>query len=558
MGNYENSRNERFKLFGKLTAQIPMIIYVLDQNWVFLLSDGQGLHKLGLKPGEVVGRSAREMYQDYPDVIVSIEKAYQGMNVNYAHKIGELYLENYIAPFYNEAGEIEGIVGAAIDITDRTLSELELNKARDLQKALMESTPGMIYIYNDQGELIFWNKSHETLTGYTKEELYHRSLFDWYKDDPVSQQAVLKGLEKTAKEGFGEAEANLQCKDGSTIPLYLTACPLKVDGKDYFVGIGVDISTRIQAEAQLLELNHTLEQKVEERTQQLSNANDDLTAANEELTAMNQEIQAINEELLSSNEELVRMQRFLVESEKMAALGGLVAGVAHEVNTPIGIGLTASTHLSDIANELLTLHNTRPLTDEDIVPFLEDLDKASQMISKNLHRAANLIQSFKQLSVDQSTEPRREFDLGAYINEVLISLSPSLKKTQIKISTHCPETIMIQGYPGSIAQVITNLVMNSLKHAYRPGDAGQILIDISRSDSMVQIKFSDDGIGMDEQTVSRIFEPFFTTNRTGGGTGLGLSIIYSIITQQYEGSISCSSEPGKGTTFTINIKGDVT
>jgi len=412
-------------------------------------------------------------------------------------------------------------------------------------------------MYDDQGELILWNKWHEAMTGYTKEELHHRGLMDWYKDDPVSQEVIAKGLENAVKNGFGEAEADLQCKDGSIIPLYLTACPLKLDGKDYFVGMGVDISTRKKAEAKLLELNRTLEQKVNERTQELKAANEDLTAANEELSAMNEEMLAMNEELAAANDQLISTQNYLVESEKMAALGGLVAGVAHEVNTPLGVGLTAASHLSDIAQELISLNQTRALNAEDILPFLEDIDKASQIIYKNLNRAAHLVQSFKQLSVDQSTEPKRAFDIGAYIDEVLVSLSPSLKKTQIKITTDCSEKILVNGYPGSIAQIITNLVMNSLKHAYHPGDIGQIHIKTSRDHSMIQIEYSDDGAGMDEATLNRIYEPFFTTDRSAGGTGLGLSIVYSIVTQQYEGSIRCNSTPGKGTAFIINIKGDI-
>lgn len=547
---------ERYELISRLLTELPMVFYVLDKDWTFLLSDGKGLQRLGLKPGQVLGLSAKEMYRDHPDIIEAIETAYKGKQVKYDHKLGDTYLENYVAPYYNANGEIAGIVGATIDITERRISELELEKSRAMQAAVSESVPGMIYMYNDQGELVLWNRWHEIMTGYSKEELYHRSLMDWYKDDPVSQAAVLRGLENTARNGFGEAEANLQRKDGSTIPLYLTACPLKIDDKDYFVGMGVDISSRLKAEAELLELNHTLEKKVTERTQELNDANEELLAANEELTSMNEEMVAINEELTASNEQLITMQNFLVESEKMAALGGLVAGVAHEVNTPIGIGMTAASHLTDISEELLTLHKSKSLTAEDIVPFLEDIEKASNIIYKNLSRAAHLIQSFKQLSVDQSTEPKREFDIGAYIEEVLLSLSPSLKKTQIKITTVYPEPILINGYPGSIAQIITNLVMNSLKHAFRPGEPGHIKIETSKKGSLIQIVYSDDGVGMDEQTLNRIYEPFFTTNRAAGGTGLGLSIVYTLVTQQYDGSIRCQSKPGEGTVFTIKIKGD--
>ncbi len=560
----KDSIREMDEYFGNLVSQLPTIFYVLDRDWRFLISEGQGLERIGLHPGQVVGLSAKEMYSDYPDILEAIGKAFCGEHVMYHHTIGSTHLENYVAPYCNIDGEIVGVVGSTVDITARVNYENDIKKSRALQEAMMESVPGMIYMYNDQGELILWNRWHEVMTGYSGEELSHRKLMDWYKDDPISQEKVTVGLEKAMREGYGYAEANLQCKDGSTIPLYLTARPLKLEGKDYFVGMGVNISSRLEVEKQLIELNHTLELKVEDRTQELKAVNEDLTAVNEELTAMNEElsamneeVSAMNEELSTTNEQLVKMQNFLVESEKMAALGGLVAGVAHEVNTPIGVGLTASSHLSDIAKELITLNQSKPLTAEDIIPFLEDIDKASQIIYKNLNRAAHLIQSFKQLSVDQSMEPKREFELGAYIDEVLVSLSPSLKKTQIKITTDCPEPITINGYPGSIAQIITNLVMNSLKHAYRPGDIGHIQIVTTHNHPMIQIEYSDDGCGMDDYTLGRIYEPFFTTNRAAGGSGLGLSIVYSIITQQYEGTIRCISQPNKGTTFIINIKGDV-
>ncbi len=520
-----------------------MIFYVLDVNGKFLLSDGKGLQEIGLRPGQVVGMSAYELYQSHPDIIEAIERAYRGENCKYDHELNGYFLENYVAPYYNEAGNIAGIVGATIDCTERHLNEVELAKANALSAALIESAPGIMYLYNENGELVFWNKSHETITGYSAEELQNFPLMNWYLDDPVSQEAVTKGLENTLKTGFGQAEATLRCKDGTKKPMYFTASPVIIDGKNYFVGVGVDITTRINAENKLQELNHTLEDKIQLRTQELQDSNEELAIA--------------NEELLATNQQLTTMQSYLVESEKMAALGGLVAGVAHEVNTPIGIGLTASSHLTDIASELLTLREQRPLTDEDIAKFLEDIEKASQIIYKNLNRAANLVQSFKKLSVDQCTEPRREFDIGAYIDEILLSLSPSLKKSQIKIEMIYPEKIFVNGYPGSIAQIITNLVMNSIKHAYRPGDYGIIQIEITRKDAMIQIRFQDDGIGMDEHTLSKIYDPFFTTNRSGGGTGLGLSIVYSIVTQQYEGSIKCTSQPGKGTAFIIEIKGEV-
>lgn len=553
----DNLNLESYELFSNLILHMPLIFYILDKDWNFLLSNGQGLEKMGLKPGEVVGANVKVMYKDNPDIIAQIERAYNGEVIKYDQVFGDMYLEDYIAPFYNKNGEVEGVFGISIDVTERIINEIELEKTRTLYEAFMESVPGMMYMYNELGELVFFNKAHENMTGYTKEELYKKKLMDWYKNDEVSIRAVEKGIENAVKSGYGEAETNLQRKDGSIIPIYATASPLKMDGKDYFVGVGVDISNRIETEKKLNDLNRTLEEKVEIRTRQLKELNEELASKNDVLTSMNEEISAMNEELSDSNEKLIKMQGFIIESEKMAALGGLVAGVAHEVNTPIGVGLTAASHLSDISNELLNCHKQRKLNDEDIVYYLEDIDKASQIIFKNLNSAANLIKSFKMLSVDQSSEPKREFEIGSYIDEILLSLSPTLKKTKIKIINNYPEKITINGYPGSIAQVITNLVMNSVKHAYLPGEEGVINIKTLRDGSMIELIFSDDGKGMDSKTLSKIYEPFFTLNRLEGGTGLGLSVVYSIITQQYQGTINCSSKLGKGTTFTIHIKESV-
>ncbi|MGB4661903.1 MAG: PAS domain S-box protein, partial [Mobilitalea sp.] len=219
--NYDDNLNlESFELFGNLLSHMPLIFYILDKDWNFLLSNGQRLEKLGLKPGEVVGRNAKLMYQDNKDIIKEIESAYKGNIVEYNQVIGNLFLEDYIAPFYDKNGEIEGVFGASIDVTERKQSEIELEKTQALYEALRESIPGIIYIYNELGELIFWNKSHEILTGYSKEELDHMSLMDWYKDDITSQQSVLKGLEDAQKYGYGEAETNLQCKDGSIRPIF--------------------------------------------------------------------------------------------------------------------------------------------------------------------------------------------------------------------------------------------------------------------------------------------------------------------------------------------------
>jgi PAS domain S-box-containing protein len=552
-GNGMNQTNEPdMALIKKLLTEMPMIFYALDRDWKFTLSEGSGLRKLGLKPNEVIGRSAKEMYQDLPDIIDMIDRAFQGQSVHVEHQLGDLYLENFIIPVFSEFGKVIGILGAALDITDRKRFDFELKKSQDFQQALIDSIPGLLYLYDAQGELTFWNKQHETITGYSTEELDHFKLMDWYPDDLKSQEAVIKGLENVERCGFGEAEAELHLKDGSTRPFYFTACPLTIDHEDYFVGVGIDISSRKKMEQELLDLNQTLEKQVESRTQQLLLANQDLSKANNELTALNNDMRAMNEELFSQNEKIKKMQHYLIESEKMAALGQLVAGVAHEINTPIGVGITASTHLSDTVTDLMKKME-KGGSPVEILPYLEDIQDAAMMIEKNLGRASKLIQSFKKLSVDQSNEPKRTFDVGEYLGEILISLSPSLKKSKIRIDVECNEKLTINGYPGSFAQIITNLVMNSLTHAFDADTPGTIRIKLESDEDAILLTYSDDGKGIPPENLPKIYDPFFTTQRGRGGTGLGLSVIYSIITQQFNGSIKCNSKLGAGTTFMIHL-----
>jgi signal transduction histidine kinase len=176
------------------------------------------------------------------------------------------------------------------------------------------------------------------------------------------------------------------------------------------------------------------------------------------------------------------------------------------------------------------------------------------MIYKNLDKASRLINSFKKLSIDQSDEPLRELDLEEYINEILFTLSPVLRRTKISLQISCPEEILIITYPGAISQIITNLVMNAMYHAFDPDTEGLIEILIKRENEYIIIDLRDDGKGMDDVVRERIFEPFYTTKRNNGGTGLGLSIVYTLVTQKFHGSIDCESAPGKGTHFLIRFK----
>jgi ABC-type amino acid transport substrate-binding protein/nitrogen-specific signal transduction histidine kinase len=271
------------------------------------------------------------------------------------------------------------------------------------------------------------------------------------------------------------------------------------------------------------------------------------------LSLAKKNIEITNEKLNENIVELKNTQEKLVESEKMASLGGLVAGVAHEINTPVGIGLTGITHFLDISKELKTKYESDNMTQDEFETFLNLSNELGVQINSNLQRTVKLVQSFKQVAVDQTSENKREFNLKKYIEEVLLSINSETKKTNLDIDVSCDETLVINSYPGALAQVIINLVLNSIHHAYDENDKGNILINVSRLDNTITLKFIDDGKGISKENLMKIFDPFFTTNRQHGGTGLGLNIIYNIVTTKLSGKIVCDSKETEGTTFLVTF-----
>jgi signal transduction histidine kinase len=282
---------------------------------------------------------------------------------------------------------------------------------------------------------------------------------------------------------------------------------------------------------------------VEKRTSELFNLNRDLERRVAERTA----------ELETSIKVIKEAQAKLVQSEKMAALGGLVAGVAHEINTPVGVGITAASHMETATKEFEVLFEKEQMKRSDLRNFLSTTKEASRILLTNLTRAAQLIQGFKQVSVDQNTGGKRAFDFKEYIDKILMSLHPKIKLTNLEILVNCPDELIVETYPGALSQILTNLIMNSLTHAYDEDDEGKITIYVQKKGNYLEVRYSDDGKGIEEENITHVFEPFFTTKRASGGTGLGMNIVYNLVTQKLNGQISCSSKLGKGTTFLFTI-----
>jgi signal transduction histidine kinase len=260
--------------------------------------------------------------------------------------------------------------------------------------------------------------------------------------------------------------------------------------------------------------------------------------------------------LEDSLEKLSRTQKEMIHSAKMAALGDLVAGVAHEVNTPIGVSVTASSFLLERTRHLRGLYQQGEMKRSDLEKYLTVAEESASSVLTNLERAAELVQSFKKVAADQSSEEKRSFELKTYLEQILISLRPQFKRTPHTVGMTCPENILLNSYPGAIMQILTNLIMNSLIHGFADGRPGEISIHVESSRDMLELRYRDSGVGMDQEQRERIFDPFYTTTRGSGGTGLGMNIVYNLVTQTLGGTISLESSPGQGALFMLAIPKD--
>lgn len=282
--------------------------------------------------------------------------------------------------------------------------------------------------------------------------------------------------------------------------------------------------------SQVQQMNASLESTVAQRTSELASK---------------------NSELGRTIEYLNQTRESLIRSEKLAGLGAIVAGVAHEMNTPIGNALTVSSTLTEKTRQMQT-EMEAGLKRSTLQTYMSDSRMAAELIERNLKRAAELVQSFKQVAVDQSSEQRRRFQLNETVHECLVLLHPMLKRTPYQVEVDIPDHIEMDSYPGPLAQVITNLVNNAVIHGFDDRDHGVIHIRADRFDGNgVRIVFSDDGHGIPAEYLDRIFDPFFTTRLGRGGSGLGLNIIYNIVTQVLGGSVDVRSQIGEGTTFIL-------
>lgn len=269
------------------------------------------------------------------------------------------------------------------------------------------------------------------------------------------------------------------------------------------------------------------------------------------------DLRAAKEQAERALDDLRDAQDQLVATEKLAALGGLVAGVAHEINTPIGVALTGASFVCDRAEELQAQVLEGRLKRSEFERGVTQLTETCRRVLTNIDRAASLIQSFKQVAVDQTSGDRRRFQIGRYIGDVAASLEPKLRSAGVRVHVQCPEEVEIDNHPGVLSQILTNLIMNSLTHAFPPGRGGAVEIAVGTDgNGQISLRVSDDGQGMPPEVLARVFDPFFTTRRGSGGTGLGLHIVHNLVSKTLGGRITVTSTPGAGTSFHLKFPAD--
>ncbi len=277
--------------------------------------------------------------------------------------------------------------------------------------------------------------------------------------------------------------------------------------------------------------NLTLEKRVEERTA---------------------ELREVNEEMSGALTHLTDAQDKLIQSEKLSALGALVTGVAHELNTPIGNGLTTVSYVAQSTKQIKK-QVAQGITRSDLEKYLDEMEEGSQIVNNSLEKASSLVRSFKQISVDRSTSQRRSFIIKEIFVDTLRTLAPLLQEHDHTFTLNVPDNIKMDSYPGPLGEIVNNLVLNALHHGFKERDNGTVQVDVSSEDDNVRFVFMDNGVGISESDLDHVFDPFFTTSLGQGNNGLGLHIVHNIVTAALGGTISIDSQVDSHTTLTMEF-----
>ncbi len=399
-------------------------------------------------------------------------------------------------------------------VTGHALHESEL-RLRSVIDSAYEAFIGM----DGEGRIFDWNHQAELTFGWRRQEVLDMAVGELIVPARFREQHA-RGLRHFLATGEAAVlnkriEIRAMRRGGEEFPVELSIWKIPNAAGCIFGAFVRDITERKRAEEELRQLNEGLEMRVDERTRELR-------------LAMNQ----------------------IVESEKLASLGSLVAGVAHELSTPIGnIVMTAST-LGDTLIELAQAAGEGRLTRSQLCRSADDSKLAGELIVRSALRASELIESFKKVAVDQASQRRRKFDLRATVGDILQTMGTVMRHARASCEMRIPQGIAMDSFPGDLEQVFSNLIMNSIHHGFE-GRGGGIVIDACRHGDMVEIVYRDDGVGIAPELQRKVFDPFYTTKLGQGGSGLGMFIVHNLIHGPLKGEIRLDSEVGKGVAFTM-------
>src|SRR5438552_3831740 len=422
-----------------------------------------------------------------------------------------LWLSDSASAVRNEAGEVARYEGVVRDITDQKRAEDAIAEGRRLLQQVIDTVPAVINVKDKDLRYVLMNRYMAGIFGVEPQDAIGRTTGDLMsrygaqKTDEHDKR-VLAGTRELGfyEEEYKDSSGNMRQWLVNKLPL------LDADGGiENIVTVALDIGERKRGE---------------------------------------QEMRKARDAAESALRHLRETQNSLIEAEKLAALGRLVAGIAHEVNNPVGISLTVASALERKTALFAGEVERGNLRRSSLNDYLETSRDASSQLVANLNRAAELITSFKQVAADRNYSDQRVFDLGDLTEQVVMSLRPGLRKHNLTLNVDCQPNLSMNSYPGPYGQVLTNLFLNAVAHAFPDGKAGAVDIEVRASGKdNVEIIFSDNGVGMSMDVRRRAFDPFFTTRRDQGGTGLGLHIVYSIVTTRLGGRLDLDSEPGGGT-----------
>ena len=387
---------------------------------------------------------------------------------------------------------------------------------------IFDAIPDVMGLQDTDRRIIRYNEAGYTYLNLNPENAIGRHCYELIGRDRPCEECATEGAVKN-----GEPTSIIKYIPENNTWLNIRAYPIKdQDGKVFRIVEHLrDITEFKRLQVKLENLNEDLEKQVEDRTTELQSMINELTSAKDNL----------------------------IESEKLSALGRMVAGISHEVNTPLGVAVTSASFIQARLKEL-TKGGPEGCSHENMNDFISQMVEACELVNRNLSRASNLMKGFKRIAADQTSEQLRMIDPVSYLEDLANSLHHELKRTAVKLRIEADGALVLTTFPGALSQIVTNLIMNSLIHAYPDGGEGLITIRLNqRSGEGIEILYSDDGCGMHGETLKHIYEPFFSTRIGGEGIGLGMNIVYNLVMGKLGGQIHCDSQRGMGTRFNILV-----